>query len=74
VIVKINEPAVVGIPEITPVELNPRPGGRVLGGTLKLKDPLPPVAVMTWLYALLPMPAGKLVGESVIGCGLMVME
>jgi len=51
------------------VVISDRPGGRSAGGTLKMKDPLPPLAVMVWLYAVPATPAGRLglVGVNVIG-------
>ena len=50
------------------VVLSDSPGGRVLGETLKMKDPLPPLAVMGrgWIYAVPATPAGRVAGESVM--------
>ena len=68
-------PAVVGEPEIVAVlPKMPRdsPGGRS-PKTPKVKVPLPPLAVMVWLYGVPTTPAGRLVSESVIA-GLTRME
>jgi hypothetical protein len=50
VIVKLNWPAVVGVPEITPVvALSVRPGGSAPLETEKVYGGVPPVAETVWL-------------------------
>ena len=50
VIVKLNWPGVVGVPEITPVVVSSvRPFGRVPLETLKVYGAVPPVAETVWL-------------------------
>jgi hypothetical protein len=50
VIVKLNWPAVVGVPEMTPVvALSVRPGGSAPLETVKVYGAVPPVAEIVWL-------------------------
>jgi hypothetical protein len=50
--VKFEVPAVVGVPEIVPVdELSDRPAGRLPEMTDQLYGVTPPVATSVWLYA-----------------------
>jgi hypothetical protein len=65
VTVKLDTPAVVGAPEITPVELSDNPAGSVPGGTDQVKGAVPPVATrVTGPYADPTVPADK--GEAVV--------
>ena len=72
-IVKLLMPALVGVPEITPVDaLNASPAGRA-PERLNVSVPLPPDAVTVWLYAVPTMPAGNVAGLTRIA-GLTVPE
>jgi hypothetical protein len=44
--VKSKSPAVVGVPEILPMEFKPRPGGKVPAGAVKAYGAAPPLAAM----------------------------
>ena len=59
--VKLDVPAVVGVPVIAPVdELSDRPAGRVPDEMDQARAPVPPVAARVWLYAMLIVSAGRL--------------
>ena len=49
VIVKVNWPGVVGVPEMTPVALSARPFGSAPLETEKVNWAVPPVAKAVWL-------------------------
>ena len=49
VTVKVNVPVVVGVPESVPLLESISPGGSVLGGTVKVTVPEPPLAESVWL-------------------------
>src|SRR3954451_3365252 len=67
-IVKLEVPAVVGIPEIRPVEpLSVNPAGSAPESTVKVYPPVPPLAVIVWLYAVPIIPLGRLAGLTVSG-------
>ena len=57
--VKLEEPAVVGVPEITPPELIVRPAGRLPELVVQLYGVAPPVAAKDWLYATPTCPPGN---------------
>jgi hypothetical protein len=58
--VKLEVPAVVGVPEITPPELKESPAGRLPELSDQLYGVTPPVAVSVWLYATPIWPFGRL--------------
>src|SRR5271156_293733 len=59
------EPAVVGTPEIRPVEvLSVKPGGSDPGGTLQVSGGTPPWAMSIPLYVLLMVPGGSVVVDT----------
>jgi hypothetical protein len=49
--VNVEEPAVVGVPEITPAPDNVRPAGSEPELTRQRSAPVPPVASSVWEYA-----------------------
>ena len=57
--VKLEVPAVVGVPLRTPAADKLRPAGSVPGGTDQVYGIVPPVAVSVWLYAVSTAPAGS---------------
>jgi hypothetical protein len=58
--VKLNDPAVVGVPEIVPLAAaSVRPGGSAPELTLQLYGAMPPVAVKVAVYAFWAVPPGK---------------
>lgn len=61
--VKVFEPALVGVPEITPVlGSSVRPAGRLVPGiTLQERGAVPPVDCKVALYTLVTLPPGKVV-------------
>jgi hypothetical protein len=67
VIVKLLVAALLGAPEIAPVNaFRASPTGSAPALTLNVKEPLPPVAVTVWLYAVPTVPEGRLDGFTVI--------
>ena len=71
VTVTVELPAVVGVPERTPAELNVKPNGKVPVVTANVYGAVPPLALRGVLFVtLLPKtfvtPNGKLDGETVI--------
>ena len=66
VTVKLNTPAVVGVPLRTPALESDRPVGTVPDVTAKLYGDVPPLAVIVWLYAVLNVPFGRVDGDSVM--------
>ena len=66
-IVKLNWPAVVGVPEMTPVvPLSVKPFGSDPLETVKVYGPVPPVAEIVWLYGVPMTPGGSVAGFTVI--------
>ena len=66
----MNEPVLVGVPEIFPVEgLRSSPGGNAPLVTPQTRVPMPPVTDTVWLYATLNDPAGRDVVVIVGGAG-----
>ena len=57
--VKLDVPAVVGVPLKTPAEDSVNPAGSVPEVTDQLYGGVPPVAASVWLYALPTVPAGS---------------
>jgi hypothetical protein len=58
--VKLNDPAVVGVPEIVPLAVaSVRPAGSVPALTLQLYGAVPPVAVKVREYGFWAVPPGK---------------
>src|SRR5574337_237700 len=58
--VKLIVPAVVGAPDMTPVEpFNVKPSGRLPEEIDHEYGGLPPVAVRVWLYVVLVLPEGR---------------
>ena len=57
---KLNDPAVVGVPEIVPLAAaNVKPGGSVPALTLQLYGAVPPLAVKVVEYVFWVVPPGK---------------
>ena len=70
--VKLNVPLAVAVPVKAPVDaLSTRPAGSAPEQTLNVYVPLPPIAVIDWLYATPTVVAGKLAGAMAIP-GLIV--
>ena len=73
--VKVNVPAAVGVPAIRPpVVIGDNPVGSVPEVMVNVYDAAPPLAVIVWLKGLSTVPAGRIVGKSVMGgqgAGLM---
>jgi hypothetical protein len=66
-IVKLNTPFVVGVPEMIPVrESSVRPLGSAPAETVKVYGAIPPVADTVWLYGVPRTPGGNVVGLTVI--------
>jgi hypothetical protein len=63
--VKVDEPPALGVPLMTPPELIESPAGNEPDVSAKLTDPVAPVAETVWLYAVLCVPFGSVVGVSV---------
>ena len=70
--VKLELPAVVGVPDSTPDDDSVIPPGSVPDDTAKLYGAVPPLAVSVWLYGVPTVPAGSVDGLSVIAGQLMV--
>ncbi len=69
---KLDAPAAVGVPEITPVTaFKVSPGGKLPADTLNIYDPLPPVVVMVCEYGVPSIAFGSVAGLTVIAA-LMV--
>ena len=67
VIVKLDVAAVVGVPVIAPVAaFSDNPAGRLPAETLKVYEPLPPVALTVCEYATPTVPLGNVAGLTVI--------
>ena len=49
VIVNVNVPCLLAVPDNTPLELNPIPVGNVPAVTVKVYGAVPPVAEIVWL-------------------------
>lgn len=59
--VKLEVPAVVGVPVMAPVdELRLKPAGRLPDSSDHASAPVPPVAIIVWLYAVPTVPPGRL--------------
>lgn len=74
--VKLNVPAAVGVPDITPVEeAKVKPGGSV-PVTLQVKGAVPPLRWRVWLYGVPTVPLGSevVVMFGGIGAALMVID
>ena len=73
VIVKLNVPAAVGVPEMTPLdELRVRPFGSAPLESVKVYGAVPPTADTVWLYGEPIAPLGSVEGFTVmIGHGLV---
>jgi hypothetical protein len=52
-------PASVGVPESTPLLLSVRPVGRLAAGAEMLSAPVPPDAVIVWLYKTPTVPLAR---------------
>jgi hypothetical protein len=63
VTVKAYVPAVVGVPEISPLVLKNRPAGKLPPVTKNWYGAVPPKAVKVALYAVETVPDGRLAGE-----------
>src|SRR5262249_8098802 len=70
VIVKLNGPEAVGVPESTPPVLSVRPAGKVPEVTANEYGAVAPLAVMVWLYATFTVPFGSVAGDTVMGAQL----
>jgi hypothetical protein len=64
--VNVELPSVVGVPDNVPPESRLRPAGNVPALLVKVYPPLPPLAVMVWLYADPTVPVGNVLGDTVI--------
>ena len=71
--VKRNVPAVVGVPEIAPLELSDKPAGKVPPARDQVYGGVPPDAVRVWLYAT-PASAPARVVTLIVTPGATVME
>lgn len=71
--VKLEVPAAVGVPEITPAALNVNPAGSDPALTVHEFPPLPPVADSVCEYAAPTVPFARLPGETVSGGGFTLM-
>ena len=58
--VKLEVPAAVGIPEITPAPVRLNPGGKLPAVSDHVYAGVPPVAASVWLYATETVPLGRL--------------
>ncbi len=67
VIVDVNMPAVVGVPEMVPLMVSDIPGASSPAVMLKVYGACPPLAVMILLYATPSVPFGRGGGERVMG-------
>jgi hypothetical protein len=74
--VKLYAPAVVGVPEITPLPASNTPGGSDPLGIDHAYGAVPPVAARVWLYGAPAIPAGNedvvIVGACAAGATVMV--
>jgi hypothetical protein len=72
-IVKLYVPGTVGVPESVPSEPSKSPSGRTLVVLLNVYGPVPPLAVMIWVYSAFAVASESVVGESeIVGGGLMI--
>src|SRR5690606_1941014 len=62
--VKFELPVPEGYPVSAPLASSASPVGNVPAVTAKVYEPDPPLAVITWLYALPEMPSGKVAGDT----------
>ena len=62
--VKFELPVPEGYPVRAPLASSASPVGNVPAVTAKVYAPDPPLAVITWLYALPEMPSGKVAGDT----------
>jgi hypothetical protein len=67
VTVKLDGPAVVGVPLKTPAVLRLSPAGGLPAVTDQIKGGVPPVAVNVWLYAVPTVPAGSGLAVVIVG-------
>ena len=70
--VKLEVPAVVGVPEIAPAPLMANPAGKLPEETLQVMVPTPPLDWRVAVYAALTTPLGRVV-VVMTSLGLMVM-
>jgi hypothetical protein len=71
--VKLEVPAALGFPEMTPPLLNVKPAGSEPALTVQVFPPLPPVAVNVCEYAVPTVPFARLPGETLSGAGFTLM-
>jgi hypothetical protein len=71
VTVKVDVPIVVGVPEISPAELNDNPAGKLPVVTANVYGLVPPVATTDWLYPTVCEPFGNVV-VVIVGLALTV--
>src|SRR5688500_3458438 len=65
-IVKVEVPAVVGVPANWPPAVSVTPAGSAPAVTPKLYGPVPPLPTIVWLYPIPTVPLGNVGGDSVI--------
>jgi hypothetical protein len=74
VIVKLDAPAVVGVPLMTPLPVfSDNPPGSAPAVTAKLYGPVPPLAVIVWEYGVATVPLGNVGGVITIVAGAASM-
>jgi len=71
--VKLDVPAVVGVPVIAPPALIESPAGRLPEFTDHVRGAVPPVAASVWLYATPTVSAGRL-AVVMLGAALITIE